>query len=134
MSSFKYWIILFLVVVLVGCQSGGEPVGDTTALSENDQKNLELVAQDNVAYFGAPPLIPAEHSYVIGEDVMHHENGGPVCLDCHGSGDEEDAPQTRHPERHNCLQCHVPQAEETAGEKDFKMDNSFAKYQPGGGK
>lgn len=119
--------VLLTVIVAAGCQSGAGN-GELTA---DEQKKLLWVAQENVASFGAPPLIPADHEFEIGSDVSAFENGGDVCRDCHADASEEDIPQTSHPERHNCLQCHVPQAPETAAGIDFKVENSFTKYDPG---
>jgi len=48
------------------------------------------------SFEGAPPLIPHE----VGEDT--------ACLDCHRLG-ENDAVITSHPDRFNCIQCHIPQ-------------------------
>lgn len=124
--SLKIIGVLLVVLLAVGCQSQN----DTAGLSDGDQKSLEMVAQANVTSFGAPPLIPLGHTIVIGEDVRLTENGGETCLDCHSNPDEDEAPQTSHPERYSCLQCHVPQAEETAQEGDFKVENTFIKYDP----
>ena len=129
-SRARIVVVLLAAIVAAGCQSGAGN-GD---LTEDEQKKLMWVAQENVASFGAPPLIPAEHEFEIGSDVSAFENGGDVCLDCHADDSEDDAPQTSHPERHNCLQCHVPQAAETAAGDDFMVDNSFVKYDPGAGK
>ncbi len=48
------------------------------------------------AFEGAPPLIP--------HDV---EDEG-ICLDCHRLG-ENDAMIVPHPDRFNCVPCHIPQ-------------------------
>jgi len=60
------------------------------------------------AFEGAPPLVPHE---------IEEEMG---CLDCHRLGDSG-APITPHPERANCVQCHIPQKE---GVKPF-VENTF---------
>ena len=119
--------ILLAAFVAAGCQSGA----GNRDLTEDEQKKLLWVAQENVSSFGAPPLIPADHEFEIGSDVSAFENGGDVCRDCHADDSEKDIPQTSHPERHNCLQCHVPQAAETAAGIDFKVENNFTKYDPG---
>jgi cytochrome c-type protein NapB len=46
-------------------------------------------------YPGAPPVIP----HPAGEEMN-------ACLDCHGTADSG-APQTPHPTRFRCRQCHV---------------------------
>jgi nitrate reductase cytochrome c-type subunit len=48
------------------------------------------------AFEGAPPLIP------------HEIEDETTCLECHRLGDN-DAPITSHPERVNCVQCHIAQ-------------------------
>ncbi len=48
------------------------------------------------AFEGAPPFIP--------HDVEDEQ----TCLDCHRLG-ENDAMITPHPDRVNCLQCHITQ-------------------------
>lgn len=126
MMTSKIVLFTLLAAVFVGCQSGI----DTTDLTEDEQKKLLLVAQENVASFGAPPMIPPEHEFVIGEDIYGFENGGEPCLDCHGDESEEDIPQTSHPDRRNCLQCHLPQMDETAKGKDFLVGNTFDKFDP----
>jgi nitrate reductase cytochrome c-type subunit len=115
------------VIIVAGCQSGVK-TGD---LTDDEQKKLAFVTKQNVASFGAPPMIPADHDFVVGEDIFGYENGGDACLDCHGDDSDEDIPQTSHPERHNCIQCHLPQLDDTSAEGDFKVDNSFTKYDPG---
>ena len=45
---------------------------------------------------GTPPFIP------------HEVEADTGCLDCHRLG-ENDAAITPHPERVNCVQCHIPQ-------------------------
>ncbi len=122
-----FMTILFLFSSLIACQ--GEEKSNAP-LTDAQKLNLELVNQENVASFGAPPLIPADHPIEIGEDLLQSENGGPICLDCHYNPDEEDAPQTLHPKRHNCIQCHIPAAEETATADDFKVVNEFKKHIP----
>ena len=129
MLSTKLFVVL-AVLVMAACQSGV----DSTNLTEGEKKNLSFVDQENVAMYGGPPLIPANHDFVIGEDIDHFSNGGNDCLDCHNDESEEEATQTTHPERHNCLQCHVPQTEDTSIAGDFKVDNVFTKYKPGVGK
>jgi nitrate reductase cytochrome c-type subunit len=120
-------IVVTAAVLVAGCQSGVK----TTDLTEDDQKKLKLVAQENVASFGAPPMVPAEHKFEIGSDIYSYENGGESCLDCHEDDSDEDVPQTSHPERHNCLQCHLPQRDDSATAADFQVDNVFTKYDPG---
>ncbi len=119
--------VLLLLSMLIACQ--GEEKSNAP-LTDEQKLNLELVTHDNVASFGAPPLIPAEHPIVIGDDVIASENGGEICLECHYNKDEVDVPQTLHPERHVCMQCHIPAAEETAEGDDFKVDNYFIKHVP----
>lgn len=122
-----FMTLLLLASFLVACQA--EERSDAP-LTDEQKLNLELVNQENVRVFGAPPLIPVDHPYEIGEDLKESENGGPVCLDCHYNEDEEDTPQTLHPKRHNCIQCHIPAVEETATADDFKVANDFEKHIP----
>jgi cytochrome c-type protein NapB len=49
------------------------------------------------AYEGAPPVMP--HATWMRQS----------CLSCHGSGGANSF-RTPHPDRHNCLQCHAPDA------------------------
>jgi len=77
-------MILGILLSLSGCNSVQQDVkGGETALMPR-------------AFEGAPPLIPHE---------IEDETG---CLECHRLGDN-DAPITSHPERVNCVQCHVTQ-------------------------
>ncbi|MCC7429747.1 hypothetical protein IT568_02770 [bacterium] len=100
-------------------------------LTSADSLNLKLVSQENVAYFGAPPLIPRNHIAVSGQSYAKSINGGQYCLDCHKSTVYKDeVPQTKHPERRNCVQCHIQDTSETATEHDFKVENLFKKYKP----
>ena len=52
--------------------------------------------EDNQASIGAPLLI------------NHELEGYEDCLDCHTKGADDEATATTHPERTNCIQCHVP--------------------------
>lgn len=126
MTLLKVLGSVLIVAAIVSCQTSGREV----ALSEDDEVSLARLSQENVAYFGAPPMIPLDHDFVVGEDIRLSQNGGQDCLDCHDDAEEEDAPQTSHPERYNCMQCHLPQLDETAWESDFKVDNTFQKYEP----
>ncbi len=121
-----FMTVLLLFAFLIACQ--GEQKNNAP-LSDQQKLNLELVNQDNVAIYGTPPLIPEDHPIEIGEDFKETENGGSACLDCHANPEEE-APQMRHPKRHNCIQCHIPAAAETATGDDFKVDNDFKKHVP----
>ena len=122
-----FMTVLLLFSLLAACQ---EEQRSNAPLTDAQKLNLKLVNQDNVASYGAPPMIPAEHPIEIGEDLKQSENGGPICLDCHYNPDEEDVPQTLHPKRHNCIQCHIPAAAETAAADDFKVVNNFKKQIP----
>ena len=109
---------------LVACQQGVD-----TDLTEEQLLNVELASAENVAVYGSPPMIPADHPIVMNEDYSGFENGGNGCLECHNSEDE-DVPQTLHPDRHNCVQCHIEVTDETATADDFKVENDFEKYVP----
>ncbi len=128
MKHIIVFMTLILLLTLMNACHGEQKSNDP--LTEEQKLNLELVNQENVTIFGAPPLIPVDHPFEIGEDLLESENGGPICLDCHYSEDEEEAPQTLHPKRHNCIQCHIPAAEETATAEDFKVVNEFKKHVP----
>lgn len=119
-------LLLVLFVLVLGCQQKGENI----PLTEAQQAALEEAKQPNVALLGAPPMIPEDHPFDITEDISSFENGGQACLDCHDNKDEEDAPQTKHPERYNCLQCHIPMSNESATDQDFTVENTFEKYIP----
>lgn len=67
-----------------------------TAAQETQQPNL----RPRRLYFGAPPAAPHE----LGSDMAD-------CLACHATADLG-APQTPHPERVRCQQCHVEAGEE----------------------
>ena len=59
---------------------------------------------DNRAFYGAPPTIPHE--------VSSASIGSGMCLKCHENGGfvkkySAYAPITPHPEKINCMQCHV---------------------------
>lgn len=61
----------------------------------DEPENLEADARQSG---GAPPVIP--HS--VADDAS-----GEQCNSCHKEG-VKGAPQTSHPERLGCTQCHVP--------------------------
>lgn len=130
MMFLKFAAVALAAILIAGCQPGVE----TADLTEDEQKELAFVAKQNVSSLGAPPMIPADHDFVIGEDIYGFENGGDACLDCHADDSDEDTPQTSHPERHNCLQCHLPQLKDASSEDDFKANNEFIKYDPGAGR
>ncbi len=72
------------------------------------------------AYRGAPPTIP--------HDVQ--ELGRKKCLSCHFQGLDlgikgGEAYKTPHPERSNCLQCHLPQKK-----VDLFHENRFVPLPP----
>jgi len=117
----KLMVIIFIIFVYSCAQQ------DQKDLTATDSLHIKMVTQENVAVLGGPPMIPVDHPVVIGEDVDKFSNGASTCLECHNDPDEEDAPQTMHPERNNCVQCHIPQAEETATEEDFMVENDFQK-------
>jgi len=122
-------LLVVLNIAWVGCEQHVR-VSDKP-LTAADSLNMKLVSHQNVASFGAPPMIPAEHPVVIGEDVEKSKNGGEACLECHSNTDMVDeVVQTQHPERNNCMQCHIPMAEESATAQDFRVENVFEKYQP----
>lgn len=73
-------------------------------LDDKFQRNLETYYK-NRAFYGAPPSVPHE--------VMEGDIGSKQCLKCHENGGYVDkykayTPVTPHPEKINCLQCHVP--------------------------
>lgn len=99
----RSWILSIFVIIICGILlflSGCKAV-------QQDVKGEETVLLPR-AFEGAPPLVPHE---------IEEESG---CLDCHRLGDN-DAPITSHPERVNCVQCHIPQRE---GVKPF-VENTF---------
>jgi len=125
----KIMSLFVILFVLIGCEQNVK-VSDKP-LTAADSLNLKLVTQAQVASFGAPPMIPQDHPVVIGEDINPSQNGGESCLECHHNSDmADDVTQTKHPERNNCLQCHIPVKEETATANDFQVDNTFQKYEP----
>ncbi len=118
-------LIAALLLLVVACeQKSNEP------LTEEQMLNLEQVTSENVSIYGAPPLIPLDHPVEIGEDVNQFENGGETCLECHNDVENDEAPQTGHPERNNCLQCHVTALDDDATMDDFKVENTFEKHIP----
>ncbi|MCK5126066.1 MAG: hypothetical protein KAR42_07405 [candidate division Zixibacteria bacterium] len=118
-------LILMVLFLVVACdQKSSEP------LTEDQKQALEQASANNVSLYGAPPLIPKDHPIEIGEDVSQFENGGEICLECHNDAENEEAPQTGHPERNNCLQCHVTELDDDATAEDFKIENTFEKHVP----
>jgi len=93
---FSLIMIISLIPLLYGCHS------------MKSMTRKETTSTTTRAYEGAPPLVPHE---------IEDEGG---CLGCHRLGDN-DAPITPHPERANCVQCHIPQNE---GVKPF-VENTF---------
>ena len=78
--------IVVLTVYLAGCAT-------TERKAKIEGPSKETLRR---AFEGAPPLVP------------HDVEVGVECLDCHRLG-ENDAVITSHPERINCVQCHIPQ-------------------------
>jgi len=75
----------------------------TMPLDQDYQRNLKTY-YNNRAFYGAPPTIP----HPIGEGGI----GSNACLKCHQNGGFVDkyqayTPVTPHPEKSNCVQCHV---------------------------
>ncbi len=126
----RVMFLLLIAALCFGCQQKAK-VSDQP-LTAADSLNLQLVSKDYVISFAAPPMMPVDHPVDLGEDINHTQNGGQACLECHNDQDqaEEDVVQTLHPERHNCMQCHIQVMEETASNEDFRMENTFIKYQP----
>jgi len=60
------------------------------------EQKQEKYLHINEAYIGAP------------KTIKHDMDGYEDCLSCHTDNGDEDATQTPHPERINCIQCHVP--------------------------
>lgn len=77
---------------------------------------LRFPAAGTRAYPGAPPTMP------------HPRNGRETCIGCHGERGGSPI-RTPHPDRVNCLQCHVEQA---PGEAPFQA-NTFVEAGKGGG-
>lgn len=126
---YKLLTVIIIAAVLAACGTSPEQ-GDLT-LTPKDSLNLKLVKKENVASFSGPPMIPVDHPFAFDEDIYRYQTGGEACLDCHNNADEaEDIPQTQHPERHYCTQCHIVKAEETATAEDFHVENSFSKVDP----
>ena len=57
----------------------------------------EIVRQIEFHQPGVPPAIP------------HTVESRRKCIACHASAGTPEKLQTSHPERENCMQCHVPQ-------------------------
>lgn len=62
-------------------------------------QGLEEPQKGSRAFEGAPPTMPHR--------LFMRKN----CLSCHGPDNSDKALRTSHPERVNCLQCHVAQKE-----------------------
>lgn len=72
-------------------------------LDDNYQRNLKTY-YDNRAFYGAPPSIP--------HPVEEGGIGSNTCLKCHQNGGfvekfQAYTPVTPHPDKLNCVQCHV---------------------------
>jgi len=76
-------VSVFVVALCAGCATTGK---------EAATKGTTVAPR---AFEGAPPLVP------------HDVEVDMPCLDCHRTG-ENDAVITSHPERFNCVQCHIP--------------------------
>ena len=79
-------VIFALAVFLAACAATGRK-----AKTEGPLKETTLLPK---ALEGTPPFIP------------HDVEADTGCLDCHRLG-ENDAAITPHPERVNCVQCHI---------------------------
>lgn len=104
------------------CQSAGQPTANTARggaiVQKGNARNLEKFGVRR-AYPGAPPAIPHPLPPAANMDMN-------ICASCHGQGGfvpayQAFAPVTPHPERRNCKQCHVPQADVA----DFRNGNKF---------
>ncbi|MFQ5602425.1 MAG: hypothetical protein ACE5HS_04085 [bacterium] len=125
----KILSVSFMILVFMACQQKTKVSNEP--LTAADSLNLQLVLKEHVASFAAPPMIPQDHPVAIGEDIEQTLNGGEDCLECHNDPEQKDEIiQTLHPQRHNCLQCHLPVVEDSATDRDFKVANSFEKIQP----
>jgi predicted CXXCH cytochrome family protein len=120
----KTLLIVTIALLVAGCSES------TPSLTEAQQHSIELARADHVPSYGAPPMMPAEHPVVVFDDFESVSNGGETCLDCHGDPDNEEATLTTHPERNNCVQCHIAVTAETATDQDFRVENTFEKYIP----
>ena len=72
-------------------------------LDDNYQRNLKTY-YDNRAFYGAPPSIP--------HPIEEGSIGSNTCLKCHQNGGfvekfQAYTPVTPHPDKLNCVQCHV---------------------------
>jgi NAD-dependent dihydropyrimidine dehydrogenase PreA subunit len=63
---------IVVLSVLSACQQGVDPAD----LTEDENRNLEFVDQENVAMYGATPMIPAGHDFVLYDDIARYANGG----------------------------------------------------------
>ena len=88
MKSAKILLVavsVFVAAVYAGCATTGKEASKGATVAPR-------------AFEGAPPLIP------------HDVEVDMPCLDCHRTG-ENNAVITSHPERFNCVQCHIPTVE-----------------------
>lgn len=96
----------FLAVSLVVAAAAGGCARNERAARTGPERLLYRSAQR--AYDGAPPAVP--HAV--------RELARQACLDCHKEGldlgAQGMAPRAPHPERGECLQCHVEQDRKTA--------------------
>ncbi|MDH4028506.1 MAG: nitrate reductase cytochrome c-type subunit [Nitrospirota bacterium] len=75
-------VSVFVAALYAGCATTGKEAGTKGTTAPR-------------AFEGAPPLVP------------HDVEVDMSCLDCHRNG-ENDAVITSHPDRFNCVQCHIP--------------------------
>lgn len=87
-------ILIVLAVLTLTPWVRAQEVGSEDAAERTSLRPRRL-------YFGAPPAAPHETGGLMGD-----------CLMCHGPGSF--APETPHPTRTACRQCHVSAAAQTA--------------------
>jgi nitrate reductase (cytochrome), electron transfer subunit len=82
----------------VQCHVSAEPAfGEVGQMIENDWQGLKAPEEGDRAHGAAPPTIPHR--------VFMREN----CTACHNPKSPYETIRSPHPERVNCMQCHVPE-------------------------
>jgi len=81
---------------IINCRQCHVPQESVPLFRKNTFKGVPEAKKLTTAYKNSPPAIP--------HPVFMREK----CLACHGVDSRADVINTKHPERVNCRQCHVP--------------------------
>ena len=104
-------LVFGVVALLLAAGLGAAQEPKESSKQETQQEKQKPRTWPNRLYFGSPPTVPHE----VGEDFAQ-------CLVCHEA--DSMGPETPHPTRIRCRQCHVKEQLEAQVDTDFRA-NTF---------